>query len=112
MSNTTTLAAEDFQPGYRYWPVRPGHEQAWTVATVETYTTGTEVFRDGRWTALEMVRITYRDGRARDLERGEQVAIQGPWHTDADGDPVARACEGCLAAPGEECSPGCLALDE
>lgn len=109
---TTTLAAEDFQPGYRYWPVRPGYEQAWTVATVETYASEAQVFRDGRWVDLEMVRIVYRDGRTRDLEKGEQVAIQGPWHTDAEGDPMARPCAGCLADSGQECLPGCLALEK
>jgi hypothetical protein len=109
---TTTLAAEDFRPGYRYWPVRSGCEQAWTVASVETYTADCEVFRDGRWVAPQMVRITYRDGRIRDLERGEQVAVQGPWHTDAEGDPMVRPCAACLAASGEECRPGCLALEK
>lgn len=110
--STTTLAAEDFQPGYRYWPVLPGCEQAWTVAAVETYTAECEVFRDGQWVAPQMVRIVYRDGRTLDAERGEQVAIQGPWRTDAEVDPMARPCEGCLAAPGEECRPGCLALEK
>jgi hypothetical protein len=106
---TATLAAEDFQPGYRYWPVRSGYEQAWTVDSVTEFTYG-QVFRNGQWKALEVVRITYRGGWTRDLERGELVAIQGPWHTDAD--PVARPCEGCLADPGEECLPGCLALEQ
>ena len=37
-SAMTELAAEDFQPGYRYWAVRPGFEAAWTIASVEVRT--------------------------------------------------------------------------
>jgi hypothetical protein len=86
MSNTlqtSTLAAEDFKVGYRYWAVRPGYEAAWTIASIEISTAAYEVYRDGRWVNSQIVTITRGDGDVRHLEVGEQVAIQGPWKTEA-----------------------------
>jgi hypothetical protein len=77
----TTLAAEDFQPGYRYWAVRPGYESAWTIASVEIATAEYEVQRDGQWISPQIVTITRRDGNVRTFEKGEQIAIMGPWKT-------------------------------
>lgn len=77
----TALAAEDFAPGYRYWSVRPGYESNWTVASVEIHTAEYEVDRGDGWFSPELVTITRRDGVVRILEKGEQVAIQGPWKT-------------------------------
>ncbi|MFD0032490.1 hypothetical protein ACFVJK_30335 [Streptomyces sp. NPDC127172] len=94
---TTTLAVEDFQAGHRYWPVRPGFEWAWTVADVTRYTPDVEVFRNGRPVRPEMVRVTYRDGRTRELEAGEQVAIQGPWSTGDEVCPPLRPRRDCAA---------------
>lgn len=80
----STLAAEEFKVGYRYWPVRPGYEAAWTIASVEIAPAEYEVYRDGRWVSPQIVTITRGDGDVRQLEVGEQVAIQGPWKTDVD----------------------------
>ncbi len=84
-----SLAAEDFRVGFRYWSVRPGFEQAWTVESVEIHTADYQVQRDGQWVSPELVTITYRDGRTITVEKGEQVAIQGPWFT--------RECPHCGA---------------
>lgn len=78
----TYLAAEDFQDGYRYWAVNPGYEDAWTIASVEVRTAEYEVWRDGGWVRPETVTHIRRDGNVRDdLEKGEMVAIMGPWKT-------------------------------
>lgn len=79
----TTISAEDFEVGYRYWSVRPGFESNWTVTAVEERTADVQVYRDGGWATPELIVIRYRDGRERTFERGEQVAIQGPWQTPA-----------------------------
>lgn len=78
---TTTLAAEDFKVGYRYWAVRPGYEQNWTVTDVTPHTADYQVYRDGQFITPELITITYGDGRTRTFEKGEQIAIQGPWLT-------------------------------
>lgn len=78
----TTLAAENFQAGYRYWPVRPGFENAWTIASVETKTAEYSVWRNGQEITPELVVITRRDGNVRTFEKGEEIAIQGPWKTE------------------------------
>jgi hypothetical protein len=75
----TELAAEDFKPGYRYWAVRPGFEAAWTIASVELKTAEYSVWRDGREVTPELVVITRADGNVRTLEKGEMVAVMGPW---------------------------------
>lgn len=75
------LAAEDFQVGYRYWPVRPGHEEAWTVRSLVVAPAPYEIQRDGMFLSPMMVTHTYGDGRERVFEKGEMVAIQGPWRT-------------------------------
>jgi hypothetical protein len=77
-----TLAAEDFQPGLRYWDVRPGFESDWTVTSVAILTTEAEVFRDGKWVLRTTVTVTRRDGNVRVFDKGEKVAIQGPWRTE------------------------------
>jgi len=77
-----TLAAEEFKPGYRYWPVRPGFEDAWTIKSVEVRPAPYEVLRDGKMITPDIVVITRRDGNVRTLYKGEQVAIQGPWKTE------------------------------
>lgn len=76
---TSTIAAEDFQIGRRYWEVRPGFESNWTIAKVELHTSQGEVYRDGKWIAPELVTVTRRDGRSQTFEVGQQVAIQGPF---------------------------------
>jgi hypothetical protein len=81
-SAMTELAAEDFQPGYRYWAVRPGFEAAWTIASVEIRTAEYSVWRNGKEVTPELVVITRGDGTVRTLEKGEMVAIMGPWKTE------------------------------
>lgn len=76
---TSTIAAEDFQVGRRYWSVRPGFESNWTVVKVELHTAEYTVWRDGREVTPELVTVTRRDGNVRTFEVGEQVAIQGPF---------------------------------
>lgn len=78
-----TLEAEKFRPGYRYWPVRPGYENAWTIASVEVKAASYQVQRDGKWITPDVVVITRRDGDVRTLYKGEKVAIQGPWQTES-----------------------------
>jgi hypothetical protein len=75
------LAAEDFRVGYRYWPVRPGYEKAWTVQSVTVAPAPYEVERDGKLLSPLLVTHVYGDGRERVFEKGERVVVQGPWKT-------------------------------
>jgi hypothetical protein len=77
-----TLEAEKFKPGFRYWPVLPGHENAWTIRSVEVGPASYQVWRDGKMITPDIVTITRRDGNVRTLYKGEKVAIQGPWQTE------------------------------
>jgi hypothetical protein len=81
-SKIYTIAAEDFRPGYRYWPVREGYEAAWTIAAVTLSEGENQVYRDGKWITPVIVTHTRRDGDTRRLDLGEQIAVQGPWKTD------------------------------
>lgn len=79
---TSLLAAEDFRPGWRYWSVYPGYEDAWTIASVRIFESPNSVRPDGeRYTTL--VEHIRRDGDTRVFELGEKIAIQGPWKTEA-----------------------------
>lgn len=78
---TTSLAAEDFQVGRRYWAVRPGCERAWTIVCVELSTAEYQVERNGQVVTPEIVTITRGDGDVRRFEKGTMIAIQGPWKT-------------------------------
>jgi len=82
-TETTLLAAEDFRPGWRYWSVYPGAENAWTIASVRIFEAEYQVQRDGKIITPTLVEHIRRDGNTRILELGEQVAIQGPWKTEA-----------------------------
>lgn len=82
-TQTGSILAEDMQPGYRYWDVRPGSEDAFTVESVRVTTTSYTVFRDGREFHPEVVYVTYRDGKTRRFEKGETVAIMGPYRAEA-----------------------------
>jgi hypothetical protein len=86
----TELAAEDFQPGYRYWAVRPGFESAWTISSVELKTAEYSVWRDGQEVTPELVVITRGDGDVRIFEKGEMVAVMGPWKEKDAPAPVAQ----------------------
>lgn len=77
-----TLAAERFLPGYRYWPVRPGYEDAWTISQVSISQAGYQVERNGQTVTPLLVTHVRRDGTTRTFEYGEQVAIKGPWKTE------------------------------
>lgn len=77
-----TLAAEDFQVGYRYWPVRPGFEDAWTIAEVTRHEAEYQVMQDGEFVTPMLVTHVRRDGTTRTFEVGEKVAIKGPWKTE------------------------------
>lgn len=82
-TETTLLAAEAFRPGWRYWSVRPGSEDAWTIASVRIFEAAYQVQRDGKIFSPTLVEHTRRDGTTQLLELGEKVAIQGPWKTEA-----------------------------
>lgn len=77
-----TLVAEDFKVGFRYWSVRPGCEDAWTIASVTVEEAEYQVMRGGEMVSPMLVTITRRDGNERTFEKGEMVAIQGPWKTE------------------------------
>lgn len=79
---TKTLAAEKFLPGYRYWPVKPGFEDAWTISQVSISQAEYSVERDGQTVTPLLVTHVRRDGTTRTFEYGEQVAIKGPWKTE------------------------------
>jgi hypothetical protein len=76
-----TLAAEDFQVGYRYWPVRPGYEAAWTIKSVTVHPAPYQVQREGKFVTPMLVTHVRGDGTERSFEKGEKIAIQGPWKT-------------------------------
>ena len=76
-----SIAAEDFRPGYRYWPVRPGREWAWTIESVKIGPADHLVYQNGHWTHPDIVTITRRDGDVSQFEIGQQVTIQGPWYS-------------------------------
>jgi hypothetical protein len=76
-----TLAVEDFQVGYRYWPVRPGYEAAWTIKSVTMQPAPYQVRRDGEFVTPTLVTHVRGDGTERTFEKGEKIAIQGPWKT-------------------------------
>ncbi len=78
---TGSLAAEDFRPGYRYWAVRPGFEDAWTIKSVTLQEAAYQVQRDGKLVTPILVMHVRRDGSNRLFELGEEIAIQGPWKT-------------------------------
>lgn len=78
----TELAAEDFLPGYRYWPVRPGFENAWTIGSVTVREAQYQVLREGRMVTPLLVTHIRRDGTTRTFEMGEQIAVYGPWKTE------------------------------
>lgn len=78
-SEIYTIAAEDFRPGYRYWPVREGYENNWTIVSVTLAESTGHVYRDGEWVIPVIVTHTRRDGTTQQMYLGEQVAIQGPW---------------------------------
>jgi hypothetical protein len=75
------LAVEDFQVGYRYWPVRPGYEAAWTIKSVTMQPAPYQVRRDGEFVTPILVTHVRGDGTERTFEKGEKIAIQGPWKT-------------------------------
>lgn len=77
-----SLAAEDFAVGYRYWSVRPGYEDAWTIAKVTRHQAEYQVMRNGEMVSPMLVTHTRRDGTERTFEVGEMVAIKGPWKTE------------------------------
>ena len=78
---TTTINVEDMRPGYRYWDVRPGFENAWTIKSVEIRLAEYEVDRGAGAFAPTLVTVTRRDGDVRTFELGEKIAIMGPWKT-------------------------------
>lgn len=80
-TETRLLAAEDFQVGYRYWPVRPGYEAAWTIMSVTVHEAPYQVQRNGEFVTPMLVTHVRGDGTNRTVEKGEKIAIQGPWKT-------------------------------
>lgn len=79
---TALLAAEDFQVGYRYWSVRPGYEDAWTIASVTERMADYQVWRGGESYTPHLVIHVRRDGTERTFEKGEMIAVQGPWKAE------------------------------
>jgi hypothetical protein len=88
---TGSINAEDMQVGYRYWEVRPGFESNWTIAKVEIHTTEYTVWRNGGEYTLELVTVTRRDGNVRIFEKGETVAIMGPFRAETGWNSQAHA---------------------
>lgn len=87
---TTTIKVEDIRPGYRYWSVRPGAEHAWTIKSVEFKLAEYQVDRGQGFVTPGLVLVTRNDGDVRTFERGEDLAIQGPFPAAAaDAEPTA-----------------------
>jgi hypothetical protein len=76
---TTSINVEDMRPGFRYWAVRPGYENAWTIKSVEIRLAEYEVWRDGGMVTPTLVIVTRNDGDVREFELGEKIAIMGPY---------------------------------
>lgn len=76
---TTTMKVEDMRPGYRYWAVRPGFEDAWTIKSVEIRLADYEVDRGEGWFTPTVVIVTRNDGNVRHFELGDEIAIMGPY---------------------------------